>query len=326
MNGLHNIFNYLSVCFFLAGTSLYSQSFSISEFKRGYISGFKSGYCYGESEWGCHPPVSPFIPNPELSDYNSTVKSEYTLGYDKGFKFGSQLKDNNSNKQNLDQKISFNQYVPQSPVEAMAIVGMIKQQKYDHAYNWIQNKIYQLSDLKDKLFSKNKFPKGVDIEKHKKYLTNLIVKKAGSVGNSDLSDNNVFIYFANEFNSLDQQFYAYYEKVAKQTESSNVSVDPFLYKNRGEYDCEITEFKQFEGKWNQVSKKDGGFRIVGNRIYFPTKTSTRIRNLKFVGKNNNGDYLYESSHGAVSIDSSFNHIYFSNLNDPSKSWTYKIKD
>lgn len=180
-----------------------------SDYALGFEIGFKEGYCYNRTTYNCLAPMTPLAPMPRINE----SKDNYTEGYNRGFQFGLDLKrskiamDNSDN--NLNNIPKFNNYVSQNPVEAMRVVGIYKQQKYDKRKQWIQERIYQLSDLIINLFNEQNLP-GFAIEQTR----NIYVVKRNNIINSisgfDYADDNQFRNVVNAFNSFENYLYSSY--------------------------------------------------------------------------------------------------------------------
>ena len=90
----------------------------ISNFEKGYLAGYKAGYCYTSnqnSSWYCNPPA--FIPSPPFPTYPESSES-YMDGYNRGLLNGRKRRDaddNISNNSNNNNVAKFNPYVSQLP-------------------------------------------------------------------------------------------------------------------------------------------------------------------------------------------------------------------
>jgi hypothetical protein len=187
-----------------------------SNYERGFGIGFKEGYCYSRNTYNCLPPLTPLSPLPRINESSSN----YTEGYNRGFQYGLDLKRSNDASRNsdnlLNQKVaSFNRYVPQNPVEAMRVVGMIRQQKYDARKEWIQQKIYQFEYLRNSLFNVENFPVGFDTFTHKNNLRNTLLEYIADISAYDYGDDYVFRNIQIELNNIENYHYTYYNSIVE---------------------------------------------------------------------------------------------------------------
>jgi len=188
-----------------------------SNYARGFEIGFKEGYCYNRSTYDCFTPMAPLTPMPRLNEN----KENYTEGYNRGFQYGLDLKRSDdalrNNDASLNQKIiSFNQYIPQNPTEAMRIVGMIKQKKYDVRTDWLRQKGLQLKNLNETLFNSQNFPEGFQTYTHKNVLRNILVEYFDQIKTYDFGDDYVFQNVQHEFNNIEKYYYQYYSSIVSQ--------------------------------------------------------------------------------------------------------------
>jgi hypothetical protein len=115
----------------------------------------------------------------------------------------------------------FNPYVSQIPVEAMRDVGMYKQRLYDERANWIQQKIYRLTDLNNSLFNESKLPADFGTLNHKIKLRNVIVDYMNGIQAYDYSNNYIFSSIQDNFNKIERYYYDYYNQVVENYNNRN---------------------------------------------------------------------------------------------------------
>jgi hypothetical protein len=115
----------------------------------------------------------------------------------------------------------FNPYVRQIPIEAMRDVGIYKQRLYDERANWIQQKIYRLTDLNNSLFNESKLPTDFDTLNHKIKLRNVIVDYMNSIKSYDYSENYIFNSIQDNFNIIEKYYYDYYNQVVENYNNRN---------------------------------------------------------------------------------------------------------
>ncbi len=115
----------------------------------------------------------------------------------------------------------FNPYVSQIPVEAMRDVGIYKQRLYDERANWIQQKIYRLTDLNNSLFNESKLPADFGTLNHKIKLRNVIVDYMNGIQAYDYSNNYIFSSIQDNFNKIERYYYDYYNQVVENYNNRN---------------------------------------------------------------------------------------------------------
>lgn len=115
----------------------------------------------------------------------------------------------------------FNPYVRQIPIEAMRDVGIYKQRLYDERANWIQQKIYRLTDLNNSLFNESKLPTDFDTLNHKIKLRNVIVDYMNSIQSYDYSENYIFNSIQDNFNIIEKYYYDYFNQVVENYNNRN---------------------------------------------------------------------------------------------------------
>jgi hypothetical protein len=183
-------------------------------YQRGFEIGFKEGYCYNRTTYDCFTPMTPMSPMPRINE----SKDNYTEGYNRGFQFGLDLKRTKESMHNSEESLNntpkFNNYVPQNPVEAMRIVAMHKQQKFDNRKEWIQERINQLSALIVRLFN-DEYVQNFDINELRKHEYDNIKKFINSISSIDYSDDYQFNNIKNEFNSIENTIYYNYNMIIK---------------------------------------------------------------------------------------------------------------
>ena len=185
-----------------------------SKYALGFESGFKEGYCYENATYDCFYPLTPEAPLPRLNE----SRDNYQQGYNRGFKFGNDLKRcNKSIKQNndiLNNIPSFNSYVQQMPVDAMIAAGMYKQKKHDIRKEWIQNKISNITDLVNTVFASSNLPEEADALSLRKnligQLSNFVKKIPPTI---DLADDYQFSHLVQQFNKIEKNVYDSYNEI-----------------------------------------------------------------------------------------------------------------
>lgn len=320
-----------------------------SNYERGFEIGFKEGYCYNRTTYDCFTPMTPISPMPRINE----SRENYTEGYNRGFQYGLDLKRSNdalrSSDNSLNQKVaSFNRYVPQNPVEAMRVVGMIRQQKYDARTEWLQQKAYQFTDLYNSLFNAENFPVGFDTFTHKNNLRNIVVKYFDDIKAYDFGDDYVFRNVQLEFNNIENYYYTYYNSIVSQIKqrteketiaisnsnnnyadkqsNENTNFSGILKKHYGKYSCAINEYELVGNKYILKETKDGKIDLYDNIINFSTKDFQSGR--KFLSQtldNKTKECTYKTEYGNVVIDYDFRKITFYNLDNKSY-YVYIIKD
>lgn len=120
--------------FIIILSSIFSSSYSQSEFARGYNVGYKQGYCYQKGV-GCISAIPPIAPMPNLNESSFS----YSDGYNRGF-----LDGNNNSKQSpasspYGRKSYTREYVPFKPdFEMLQRVLSEKQRQVNNNYNYSQ--------------------------------------------------------------------------------------------------------------------------------------------------------------------------------------------
>ena len=266
------------ILFLLLGYSSIAQL--ETNYDRGFKIGFKEGYCYNSKSVSCFTPLTPLVPLPRINEN----KENYTDGYNRGFQFGLDLKRSkvameiSDNSLNVSPK--FNNYVSQNPVEAMRMVGMYKQQKFDARTNWTQERIYQLTDLIKNLFNSKNLP-SYDIEETRNIYLVKLRNYANSLSAVDFGDDYQFRNVVNGFNSLENNFYVSYNSCVKsenkalaakivdeELENQHTFKSKFLAKHVGDYCCDVTFFKLENHKYVKTLTRNGFLQIVDNGMYF----------------------------------------------------------
>jgi hypothetical protein len=97
----------------------------------------------------------------------------------------------------------------------MVEVGMYKQQLYDNRSKWIQDEIYRLGKLTEKLFNENTMPSNYDPEKFKKQLWDKFVEYINSIRGYDFADNYQFNSIKNSINSYENWFIENYNNIIR---------------------------------------------------------------------------------------------------------------
>jgi len=180
-----------------------------SNYEKGFEIGFKEGFCYNNSTYDCFTPMIPIAPMPRINEN----KDNYTEGYNRGFQFGLDLKRSKEAMNNSDNSLNsipkFNNYVSQNPVETMRTVAIYKQQKYDKRTDWIQQRIYQLTDLINKLFNKQNMP-SFAIESTRNIYIRQLNNFINSISGVDFADDYQFQNVVNGFYSVENEIYSGY--------------------------------------------------------------------------------------------------------------------
>jgi hypothetical protein len=317
-----------------------------SNYERGFKIGFKEGYCYNKTNYDCFTPLTPITPMPRINE----SRENYTEGYNRGFQYGLDLKRSNDALRNsdnvLNQKvISFNRYVPQNPVEAMRVVAMIKQQKYDARTEWIQQKIYQLTDLYNSLFKAENFPQSFDTYTHKNILRNIVAKYANTIVGYDFGDDYVFRNVQLEISNIEKYYYDYYNSIVSQLNqklqkelienasaninsqklvNENVTFSSFLEKFYGKYICTISVYELINNTYVFKEKKNGKIFLESNIIKYGSNDADTYREFLLESfDNKTKEYIYKTEHGNVVIDFNFKKIIFYGL-DNKNYWVYSI--
>lgn len=306
--------NFYSTLILLLITNFNTIAQIKSNYAQGFEIGFKEGYCYNRTTYDCFTPMTPLAPMPRINEN----KDNYTEGYNRGFQYGLDLRRSNDALRNsdvaLNQKVvSFNQYVPQNPTEAMRIVGMIRQQKYDARTEWLQQKVYQLTSLNETLFNEQNFPEGFPTYIHKNKLRSVMVDYFDEIKAYDFGDDSVFQNVQLNLNNIEKYYYDYYNSIVSQITQraekeqqksnnyvpekpaqkskpnpsdllieglpENRSVDgkmssSFLGKNNGSYNCSINVYKLTKKEPVLKEILKGNIIINGNVIQFKDDKKT----------------------------------------------------
>ena len=186
-----------------------------SNFDAGFREGFKNGYCYSNQSSGyCSPPLPPLPPLPQINENRNSYKD----GEYRGFIYGQARRktdDNNSSNNNVNpNSLKFGTYVPQNPVELMAMTGINLQRKYDLRANWTQNKIDELGDLYSRLFDEQNFP-NINIQNVKSFIRSKHVDYFNSLRGTDFGNDYVFNNVVNGFNSIIELTYINYNRLVE---------------------------------------------------------------------------------------------------------------
>jgi hypothetical protein len=194
-----------------------------TNFDIGFKEGFKNGYCYSNNQSGyyCNPPLPPLPPLPQISESSNS----YQDGYNRGFLYGQSQRrndDNNSSSNVSSNPPKFNPYVSQIPVDTMISVGMIKQQKYDTRTNWVQERIYKLSDLITSLFTQQRLP-GIAIESTRNIYIIKIRDYVGSIYGADYTNDYQFNNIVDGFQSVENEIYRGYNSCVESENKRNIA-------------------------------------------------------------------------------------------------------
>ena len=339
---------------------LYSYQFEAfsqikTNYERGFSEGYKKGYCYEKKTYDCLAPLEPITPLPRIEENSSN----YTQGYNRGFQYGLDLSRSKAGIESSDislrrTELSFNQYVPQTPLEAMAFVGMIKQKKYNARTDWMQQKIYHLTDIYNTLFEQSNFPNEYNTNTHKNNLRKIIVDFTNKVGYLDFGDDNVFSGIKRKLNEIENYFYQYYnaqipvvnEIITKKRESemlieeknktnsrsnnlmnerTSTYFSRFLSKKIGRYDCEISYQVLTNGKYVTKSRSNGYLMIEEMNVIFKNGQNQQTQRplISEVIDEAQKQYFYRTNYGYVAIDFDFTFVAFYNP-DNSDVYVYKI--
>jgi hypothetical protein len=350
------IIRVISIVIVLCSNQFESFSQIKTNYERGFSEGYKKGYCYEKKTYSCLAPLEPITPLPRI-DENS---SNYTQGYNRGFQYGLDLSRSKTGIENSDislrrTELSFNQYVPQSPLEAMAFVGMIKQKKFNARTDWMQQKIYHLTDIYNTLFEQSNFPNEYNTITHKNNLRKIIVDFANKVAYLDFGDDNVFSGIKRKLNEIENYFYQYYnaqipvvnEIITKKRESEILREEEnntnsrsnnnlmnegtltyfsrFLSKKIGRYDCEISYQVLINGKYVTKSRSSGYLMIEEMKVLFKNGQSQQSERalISEVIDEAQKQYFYRTNYGYVAIDFDFKFVAFYN-SDNTDVYVYKI--
>ncbi len=113
---------------------------------------------------------------------------------------------------NIEAPNVYNPYIQQSPVNAMATVGMYLQKKYDTRRDWIQLRINGLVDLINTLFTQEKIPNCTNCifisirENRAKEISNYAKKLAYA----DFANDYTFSTLQNSFSTIESSIYNAY--------------------------------------------------------------------------------------------------------------------
>jgi len=325
------------IIFFFFNVNFFSQI--NNNYNRGFEIGFQEGYCYNKGI-SCLTPMKPLTPMPRINENQES----YTDGYNRGFQYGLDLRRNNDAIRNndilLNRKItSFNKYFLQNPTEQMRVVGIIKQKKYEARTEWLQQKIYYLTDLYNSLLREENFPAGFDSYTHKNNLRNVIVKYSDVIKAYDFSNDYIFQNVQNEFINIENYFYRYYNSLVSQinqkqekiiTSVSNskkneeLKFTRILEKYYGKYNCIISVFELVNNSYILKENKNGFVELRNDVIYYGTEDFQSYRDFLYESLDEKAQQVsYKTDFGNVVIDYSFNKIFFYNL-DNKEYYIYKI--
>lgn len=93
----------LIIVFLFLGINSYSQT----QYSKGYEQGYKEGFCY--NEFGCIPPIAPIAPISKIGENTNSYKDGYQRGFVDGM--SANTKGNKSNN-NAESNSSFSPYTP----------------------------------------------------------------------------------------------------------------------------------------------------------------------------------------------------------------------
>lgn len=181
------------------------------KFDIGFYDGFKNGYCYSnQSGYTCNPPAPPLSPLPQTNEN----RDSYQDGYNRGFLYGQARRskdDNNTSNRNVQSynNPQFSKYIPQNPVELMAMRGINLQRKFDLRVVWIQNKIDELGALYERLFINQDFQK-TNIDNVKNYVRSEHVNFINSCNGADVGNDYTFNNIVSRLNSVIENTYRNY--------------------------------------------------------------------------------------------------------------------
>lgn len=338
--------NFYSTLIFLLILNFNGTAQIKSNYEKGFEIGFKEGYCYNRTTVDCFTPMTPLAPMPRINE----SKDNYTEGYNRGFQFGLDLKrskvamDNSDN--NLNNIPKFNNYVSQSPVEAMRMVGIYKQQKHDIRTQWTQERINQLSALIVSLFN-DQVITNFSINDLRKDEYDKISKFINSISAVDYADDYQFNNVKNGFSKIENGIYYNYNMIIKfeneikakkkASEVTNnsyvenqsneiIKFSSFLEKYYGKYSCEINIYELVNNKYILKETKDGKIELYSNIINFGSKDIESGR--KFLSEtldNKAKESTYKTEFGNVVIDYDFKKITFYDL-DNKNYYVYIIKN
>ena len=327
-----------------------------TNYHRGFKIGFKEGYCYNNTSVSCLTPLTPLVPLPRINEN----KENYTEGYNRGFQFGLDLKRSKGAMEISDNSLNvspnFNNYVSQNPVEAMRMVGMYKQQKFDARTNWTQERIYQLTDLIKNLFNGKNLP-SYHIEKTRNIYLIKLRNYANSLSAIDFGDDYQFRNVVNGFISLEKILYSSYNSCVKSENQTKIETEAkeslkkqneveeqkevehkfssnFLAKNKGEYCCEVSFYKLKKNKYVKTLTRKGyldmdddsmiyldNFKDCSGEISITLEDNTMVFEDEVYDKNK-FEYSYYSK--TVVIDSDFKNITIYS-SDKKTARVFKIK-
>lgn len=317
-----------------------------SNYERGFEIGFKEGYCYNRTTYDCFTPMTPLAPMPRINEN----KDNYTQGYNRGFQFGLDLKRKKLAMENSDKNLNnipkFNNYVSQNPVEAMRIVGMYKQQKYDIRTQWTQERVNQLSDLIVNLFN-DQIVINFSINDLRKNEYDKIQKFINSISGIDYADDYQFNNVKIGFDKIENGIYHNYNMVIKfeneikakeksQVTKSNSDIvshinkknnfSGILEKYYGKYTCSINVYSLVNNNYILKETKNGFIELNDNEISFGTKDLNTKRELQSeILDNSARECTYKTKHGNVVIDYNFKKVVFFEL-DNRNYYVYVIKN
>lgn len=189
----------------------------ISNFTKGFNSGFKEGFCYNKG-LGCYCSIQPLAP---ITKPNESADS-YRDGYNRGFQVGLDLQriDNSYKPGSTPEQIDniYNhipsyrpsEYIPPVDLNLLSNVLRYKQALFDSRGDWIQNKIDDLSNLVFCIFL------GVNDDNYNRgnkaitdFLNNINKQPL------DLTDNNIFNIIKQNYQTTERYIYSLYKSTYK---------------------------------------------------------------------------------------------------------------
>jgi hypothetical protein len=326
-------------------------------YDNGFEKGFKEGYCYQSDAIYCNPPLTPFIPLPR----NNEDRNSYTDGYNRGFVIGKSLREIKKEESSNDvlinpPKPTFNGYVQQNPVNAMAAVGMYRQKVYDSRLEWIKNKITNLISISSALVRSSDIdcddcnPYEV-VSKCKEDLT----EYTGTIRGADFADNNQFASIESNFNRIEKNIYIRFnnliasslknrlpienkfnvnnkaEYVQNNSYADNqtneiIKLGGILEKYYGRYFCTISEFELVGNNYILKTTKNGEIELQSNEVIYRTESINRKRIFLSENIDNKAkECIFKTEYGNVVIDLNFKKITFFGL-DNKYYYVYNIKN
>lgn len=238
-----------------------------SNYAKGFVSGFKEGYCYNNKYVDCFYPMTPEAPLPRLNEN----KENYNQGYNRGFQFGLDLKRSkdalNDADMNLNQQVpKFNDYVSQNAVSAKVAVGIIMQRKYDARKNWIQQRIDVLSDLTSKLFNDQTLPSSINANSTRQAHWGKAVDYVNAIRGYDFANDNQFSSIQANFNKIEKYLYDSYNEIISQYRPVEVAQEsPSEVAERP-----LTPSQSARTYWDKANEelKNGNFKAAIENLNF----------------------------------------------------------